>query len=417
MAQPDLEKFDQRAIIIAEAGTTLSHASHGLRLLAGSSQRQADAVTREIDKPYLGASVQPMTNFRATINGTLELRPPQDPGHASLGIPAIDNAIRPCGLARALSSGLGTTRYNVISSGFTLADSNWWHSGVYLEVRNAAGDLSSLKIEIGQAFTAQLALTGNYTELAEEALPTDIDLSAFVGSPTIAEPENTVMLISTAETADLPELHLWGKSLTVNLGHNVAVKRYSELRQSGITARAASYTAVFAKTSLADFNPDEYFRNRKVLQITMQIKEPDGRTSLLGALGTIDSCSETDVEGDTCFQIQGACTPIGAGNNEVFIAFGYDGFALRGGLSDGQVSVVYDDGVGISSINGVGSVTYALAAGSAALPTGLTLASTGAITGTPGAGTAGDYTITVEATDTDTPANTATRDYTFTIAA
>lgn len=416
MSQPDLEKFDQRAIIVAQAGTSLSHASHGLQLLQGTSQKQADAVTRELDKPYLGASVQPMTNFRATINGTLELRPPQDPGHASLGIPPTDNVIRPCGLARTLASVLGTTTYNVVSSGFTLADANWWHSGLYLEVRDAAGDLSNLKIEIGQAFTATLALTGNYTELGEEALPTDVDLTAFVGSPTVAEPENTVMLISTAESADLPELHLWGKSLTANLGHSVNVKRYSELRQSGITGRAANYTAVFAKTALADFNPDAYFRNRKVLRIVMRVKEADGRYSALGVLGTVDSYSETDVEGDLCFQIQGACTPVAPGNNEVYVEFGYDGFALRGGLSDGEEGAVYDDGVGISSINGTGTVTYALASGSAALPTGLSIASTGAITGTPGVGTAGDYTITVEATDSDSPANTCTRDYTFTVA-
>lgn len=37
MSQPDLEKFDQRAIIVAQAGTSLSHASHGLQLLQGTS--------------------------------------------------------------------------------------------------------------------------------------------------------------------------------------------------------------------------------------------------------------------------------------------------------------------------------------------------------------------------------------------
>lgn len=418
MPQPALEKFAQRAIVIGDAGVTLDHSLHGLQLLNGSSKKQADAVTRDIDKAYLGASAQAMTNFRASINGTLEIRPPQDPGHATRGIPPTDYALRPCGLARALSAVLGTTRYNVISANFTTADVNWWHATTYLEVRGAAGDLSNLKMEIGSPFTASLALTGTYEELAEDALPTDINMAAFVGSPTIAEPENTMMVIETAEGAELVGLHVWGKSLDVSLGHAVGTKRYTQLKISGITDRDASYTAVFAKTDFAEFNPDDYFRNRKVLRITFLLREPDGRYSLLGVLGQVDSYQEQDVEGDLCYQIQGKCTPTApAGNNEVWVQFGYDGFALRGALANGEEEEVYDDGDGLSTINADGAVTYALASGSA-LPAGLSLApSTGAITGTPDAGSAGTYTVTITATDSATPTpNVARREYTLVIA-
>lgn len=418
MPQPNLERFNQRAIVVGDAGTPLNRNLHGLQLLNGSSQKQADAVTRELDRPYLGASPQAMTNFRASINGTLELRPPQDPGHATRGIPPTDYALRPCGLARTLAAVLGTTRYNVISSGFTTADANWWHAGTYLEVRDAAGDLSNLKMEIGTAFTATLALTGVYDELAEDALPVDINMAAFEGSPTIAEPENTVMIIETAETADIVGLHVWGKSLDVSLGHAVGVKRYTEKRLSGITGRDGSYTAVFAKPDFTEFNPDEYMRNRKVLRLTFLLREPDGRYSQLGCLGQVDSYQEQDVEGDLCYQIQGKCTPIGAqGNNEVWVDFGYDGFSIRGALAAGQETVTYNDGDGLSTINASGSVTYALAAGSV-LPAGLTLApSTGEITGTPDAGTAGTHVLTIVATDSATPTpNVARRDFDLVIA-
>lgn len=418
MPQPALERFAQRAIIVGPAGTTLDRQLHGLRLLNGSSQKQADAVTRELDKPYLGASQQAMTNFRAVINGTLEIRPPQDPGHATRGIPPTDHALQPCGLARTLGAVLGLTRYNVISSGFVRADLNFWHATTYLEVRAAAGDLSNLKMEIGQAFTAELALTGTYDELDEDALPTDINMEAFVGSPTIAEPENTQMLISTAESGELTDLHVWGKSLSINFGNTVGVKRYTELRQSGISDRGASATAVFAKPDFAEFNPDNYFRNRKVLRVTFRLREPDGRYSLLGCLMQIDSYQEQDVEGDLCYQVQGNCTPIAPlGNNEAWIEFGYAGFALRGALAGGEEGEAYAAGDGLSVINAVGAVTYALASGSA-LPAGLSLApSTGAITGTPDAGSADTYTVTIVATDSATPtANVARRDYTFVIA-
>ena len=418
MPQPNLEKFNQRAVIVGDAGVALNRNLHGLQLLNGSSQKQADTVTRELDKPYLGASAQAMTNFRASINGTLELRPPQDPGHATRGIPPTDFALRPCGLARAMSAVLGTTRYNVISTGFTTADANWWHAGTYLEVRDAAGDLSNLKMEIGQPFTASLALTGTYEELDEAVLPTDINMDAFVGSPTIAEPENTEMVIETAEDSSLAGLHLWGKSLDVSLGHAVATKRFTEKKISGITARDASYTAVFAKPDFAEFNPDDYMRNRKVLRITFLLREPDGRYSKLGCLGQVDSYQEQDVDGDLCYQIQGKCTPIApAGNNEVWTEFGYDGFALRGALANGAETVVYAAGDGLSTINATGAVTYAVAAGSA-LPAGLTLApSTGVITGTPDVGTADTYVVAITATDSAVPTpNAARREYTLVIA-
>lgn len=416
MPQPSLERFAQRAIVVADAGTTLNRSLHGLLLRDGSSQKQADPVTRQLDKPYLGASTQQMTNFRATINGTLELRPPEDPGHATYGIPPTDAALRPCGLARALSAGLGETRYNVVSSGFTQADLNWWHATTYLEVRKAAGDLSNLKMEIGAPFSAKLALTGPYTELGEAALPTDIDMTAFDGTPTIAEPENTQMLISTAESSDLVDLAVWGKSLDANLGHAVAVKRYTELRLSGISDRDGSYTAIFAKTDFSDFNPDDYKRNRKVLKITFMLREPDGRYSLLGVLGQVDEYSETDVEGDLCYQIQGKCTPTGSsGNNEIFVEFGYEGYALRGRFDNGVAATPYVPGTGISTINGTGANTFALAPGSA-LPAGLILApSTGALSGTPT--TAGTYSFAIVATDTSTPtAKTTERTFTMVIA-
>lgn len=419
MPQPDLEKFDQRQLCIAPAGTPINNAVHGLLLLDGSSARTGDAVERNIDTPYLGAKPQGMTNFRATINGDIDLRPPTDPGHATNGIPptALDLALRACGLARSFSDSMALTRYNPISTGFSSVDMSWWHATTLTEVESARGDLSQIRTEIGQSFKARLALTGEYDELQEEALPTDVDLSAFEGEPTISEPENSVMILSTDEdTPEIDELHLRAKSLISNLGHQVGVKRYTEFRETGINARGASYTAVFAKPDFAEFNPDAIMRSRKFILLSYKISEPDGRYSLHTIRGQIDQCRDTDVDGDRCFEISGRCIPSApAGNDEVRIEFGNDTFAIRGTWPGGTEDVVYVPGTGINVAGEhTAPVTYAVTAG--ALPTGLTLSSAGVLSGTPTA--AGPYTFTVTATDsTSGTALTATKEFSITIAA
>lgn len=417
MPQPDLQKFDRRAIVIAPAGTPLNNASHGLMLLDGSSQRDADTVERNIDTPYLGAKPSQRTNFRATINGDIEIRPPIEPGHATDGIPPTDNALLPCGLARTVSDLLGVTRYSPVSTDFAAADMSFWHASTYLEVLAAQGDLSQIRSEIGQAFKARLALTGPYDEISEDALPEDVDLSAFEGDPTVAEPENTELTVTSDE--DEPEidgLHLWGKSLITNLGQQVTVKQFTELRRSGITGRGASATVVFAKPDFDEFNPDAYFRNRKRLIFAFKHKEPDGRYTLHWVRGQVDQVRDTNVDNDLCYELTLGLVPAGpAGNNEFGIEFGDDTFRIRGTWPGGTEDVVYAAGAGIVVAGEfVGPVTYAVTDG--ALPTGLALSGGGVLSGTPTA--ADTYTFEVTATDS-TPGTpkTATREFTITIAA
>jgi hypothetical protein len=78
-------------------------------------------------------------------------------------------------------------------------------------------------------------------------------------------------------------------------------------------------------------------------------------------------------------------------------------------LPAGTVNVPYSQA--LTAIGGTGSETWTVASGT--LPPGLTLSSAGVLSGTPT--TAGSFTFTVQVTDSDSPANVATRSYTLTI--
>jgi hypothetical protein len=82
-------------------------------------------------------------------------------------------------------------------------------------------------------------------------------------------------------------------------------------------------------------------------------------------------------------------------------------------LPNGAVGVSYN--ATLEATGGTPLYTWSLSAGS--LPSGLTLYSTGVISGTPGTGADRDYTFTVMVSDNSTPAKTNTKEYTITIVA
>lgn len=414
MPQPALERFDQRAVVMAPAGTPLVNATHGLMLRDGESSVTADPIEQNVDTPYLGAKPKAMSNFRATIAGSLGLQPPAQPGHATRGIVpvALDAGLKACGLARTLDGVNHITRYSPVSSEFAAADAIFYHAGEYLDTESIRGDLSNVRMEIGQPYDARASWEGGYETLAEAELPTDIDLGEYDKSPLVCEPENTDLVVSASD-GTITDLHLWGRSMIANLGHQVQTTRFTEHRETGINARNGSVTLQFARPDYSEFNPDVLFRSRAFLTAKWRLKYPTGIYSALVCRMQVDQHGAQDIDSNMGKQVQGALVPSDSGNDEVYIEYGYWRFAVIGSLPATAVQdAVFDDAEGISVAGPyVGAVTYTITAG--ALPTGLSItAGTGAITGTPTV--LGEFTFTVTATDSTggTPL-TATRSFTI----
>ncbi|HET6934802.1 MAG TPA: putative Ig domain-containing protein [Candidatus Angelobacter sp.] len=81
-------------------------------------------------------------------------------------------------------------------------------------------------------------------------------------------------------------------------------------------------------------------------------------------------------------------------------------------LPGGKFGVAYS--ASLTTSGGIGTVSWILAAGSGPLPAGLTLSTAGMISGTPA--TFGTFAFTVQATDSGSPAQTATKALSITIA-
>lgn len=413
--QPELRQFDQRGIVIGPAGTSLAPATHALRLLDGSSDTTADRVERNIDTPYLGAKPASMKNHRAMINGTIELTPPAAPGQPTTGVSSAKRALLCCKITETLTPLSRLTRLTPHSGADTLSDAIWWHAGLYLEVSDMAGDLSDLTMEIGQAFKGKVAYEGPYEELAEDDLPEDWDYSAFP-EPTVAEYSNSTLIINSLGDAAITDLHLRAKKLSATFGNGKAVHEYTEYKKGQVSTRDGKFTILIALTDLGDFNPDAFKRSREIISVEWMLREADGRYSLLGVRGQIDNVKVVEIEKKAGFEITGACIPSDAGNDEIWIEFGDNTFALNGTLSAGVNSVVYVANGLTASGEYVAPLTWDISVGT--LPTGLTInTSTGVISGTPSGGAAVS-SFTVRATDsTSGTALVATKAVSITVTA
>lgn len=398
MAQPALIPFRKKLLAVAVADASLTSASNAIQILNGSSSTERDQVEDDADSAFMGGKASTPTKNRAFVEGGIQFVPPTIPGHATSGKSTQAPILKPCAMAETLTALSRLTRYNPISSSFPLCDFKFWHGDTLLNVSDARGNITGLKMEIGARFSAQMRLEGPYAAMTDVALPTDGDLSAFT-NPTVSRSTNSTMIISSLGAAAISNLHLRAKMLSVDFGNEIAVKEYTEFTETGINDRKPTWTARFAKPSLTDFNPTTLADTGELVTIAYKISESDGRYSKLVIRGQILTVPPSDIEGDYGYEITGSCIPSSSGGDEFYIEFGDDTFQLNGTLPGG--------------VNGALSPSYTFTASgvytaplhtwsvfSGALPTGLSInSSTGAITGTFGA--AGSFTFVIKVKDTD----------------
>lgn len=338
MAQPALDFFRKRAVLVKAEVTEGTDSmpvagTDGIRFFDGSSSTEFDTVDRNEDKPYFGNSPFVVANRRATVQGTIELYPPPTPGAASTSDADCAKVLLPSGFAVTKNAVDKITRYSPISAAIPSVTAYWYHTGTLLKVLGARGNLSSLGIEIGQRFTAQASLMGEYTEVSATAMPT-VTLPTKV--PVVSSKRNSECIISTlvrgatASSVNTPlvDLHTWAKSLTVDLGNALAYREYTEKGVAGITDRAPTFTLRLAKTDIADdFNPWFVRDNGIIIEVAYRLYEDDSKDGLwseLGIRGQIEQITPTDIDGDYGWEITGRCIPSSSGNDELYIAFGDD---------------------------------------------------------------------------------------------
>lgn len=341
MTQPALDFFKKRNALIKPEGTEGTDANpvgatDGFRFFDGNSSTEFDKVERNLDKSFFGSDPFGVTNRRAKIEGDFELYPPATPGAASTSDADCGVILLPGGMAVAKDAVNKITKYSPISSGIPTVTAYWYHTGTLLKALGCRAELSGIAIQIGERFKGRASLTGDYTEITETAAPT-VTLPSKV--PVTASARNMRTKLSTlaegatsgSSATPLADLLVWGKSLSVDFGSQLAHKEYSSKSVNSISDRQGTFTLRIAKTDVTnDFNPWYVRDNGIILEAAVQLFEVGGTPSAsltglyseLGIRGQIENVTPTDIEGDYGWEITGPCIPSDTGGDEFYIGFG-----------------------------------------------------------------------------------------------
>ena len=134
--------------------------------------QSSDVVSRELIRPYLGASEQLLANTRVECTFSVELAGSGTAGTA----PRYSSALKACGMAEAItdadsSGGNDTVTYTPLSASFPSVTIHYNIDGVRHIVTGARGTVE-LSAEVGQIPVLNFTMQGIYNAPTDTALPT-----------------------------------------------------------------------------------------------------------------------------------------------------------------------------------------------------------------------------------------------------
>ena len=127
--------------------------------------QSSDVVSRELIRPYLGASEQLLANTRVECTFAVELA-----GSGSAGTaPRYGSALKACGLSEVVAPSTRVT-YAPVSTGFSSVTIHYNIDGVRHKVTGARGTVE-LSAEVGQIPVLNFSMQGIYNAPDDSALP------------------------------------------------------------------------------------------------------------------------------------------------------------------------------------------------------------------------------------------------------
>jgi hypothetical protein len=323
MAQPNLESFSRRALLLKVESTegtdaTPAAATDAFDLFDGKSAIEFDKVERKRDRPYFTGDGFGVSNMRGTIDGGFEIVPPDAPG---TDLAACDAMLQIGGMKSTLSSGDKTTTYSPISTGIKSATAYWYHAGTQRKVLGARSQISGLALAVGSWLKAQGKVIGSCTDVLEASLPGSLDYTAFK-DPVFSTAENSTLKIGTVTDGAL--LSTWGKELSIDFGTDLKTKEYTTKRLFTISDRKGSYKLRMARTAKSDFDPWALMKAGTLITAEFKLLQGDDLWTALGFRGQIEKVDEVDIDGDYGLEISGPCIASDAGGDEFYITLGDD---------------------------------------------------------------------------------------------
>jgi hypothetical protein len=271
--------------------------------------QQSDVVSRDLIRPYLGASEQLLANTRVECTFSVELAGSGTAGTA----PQYGKALQACGLSETVAVGTSVT-YAPVSSAFSSVTIHYNIDGVRHKVTGARGTFT-LNGAVGEIPSIDFTFTGIYNAPGDSALP----------SVTYAN-QATPLIFKNVNTASFSLLSYSGclQSVSLDIGNTVV---YRELigcdKEVIITDRSASGSVSIEMVSIAT---KDYFTaaltDSTLGNLTFQHGTTAGNIVYFASTSIdIGDVSYGDQDGVAMLNIPYTAIPSSAGNDEFSLEY------------------------------------------------------------------------------------------------
>lgn len=270
---------------------------------------QSDVVSRDLVRPYLGASEQLLANTRVECTFSVELAGSGTAGTA----PRYGKALKACGLSETIVATTSVT-YAPVSSSFSSATIYYNIDGVLHKVTGARGTFT-INGTVGQIPTIDFTFTGVYNTPTDTALP----------AVTYAN-QATPVVFKNGNTTDFQLLSYAGclQSVTFDVGNSLV---YRELvgctKEVLLTDRASTGTVVLEAVTMATKN---YFTAALTDSSLGNLLFQHGQTAgnIIDFASTridIGDVSYSDQDGIHMLNIPYTAVPSTSGNDEFSLVY------------------------------------------------------------------------------------------------
>jgi hypothetical protein len=270
---------------------------------------EAETVSRELIRPYLGQSEQLLAQTRVLINFEVELAGSGTAGTA----PAYGPLLRACSFTETVSAGVSVT-YEPNSDASPKSVTIYFNNDGVLHKATGCRGTFSLNCAVGEIPTIAFEFTGIYNT------PTDVAL----GSPTYANQADPVVF-KQGNTSGFQVFSYAGclQSFSLELANEIV---YRELvgctKEVLITNRAPAGEVMIEAVSIATKNFFSEATGNSTGNLTFQHGQTAGNIVTFTA-GQIDlgNPSYSDEDGIQMLTLPYIATPTDSGNDEMEIVF------------------------------------------------------------------------------------------------
>lgn len=269
---------------------------------------QADTVTRDLIRPYLGNSDQLLAQTRVEVTFEVELAGSGAAGTA----PAYGPVLKACGLSETVSASTSVT-YAPVSSSFSSVTIYFHNDGIRHKVTGCRGTFE-LSAEVGQIPVISFTMTGIYNAPTDEALPT----------PTYAN-QVAPLIFKNGNTSNFTIFSYSGclQSLSFQIANEVV---YRELvgctKESLIVNRAPAGDVVIEAPSIATKDFFTIATGSATGSISFQHGATAGNiVTFTTAQADIANPSYSDQDGIQMLNLPYVAVPTSAGNDELSLVY------------------------------------------------------------------------------------------------